>query len=77
MREQGQAFRIYKPVKRTDEEGRMYSLNRNFLEEFLVFPFGVHDDLVDAMSRIEDIDPQPPIIVDERSLEPEFFDDGI
>jgi hypothetical protein len=77
MREQGQAFRIYKPVKRTDEEGRMYSLNKNFLEEFLVFPFGVHDDLVDAMSRIEDIDPQPPIIVDERSLEPEFFDDGI
>ena len=77
MREQGQAFRIYRPVKRTDEEGRMYSLNKNFLEEFLVFPFGVHDDLVDAMSRIEDIDPQPPIIVDERSLEPEFFDDGI
>lgn len=77
MREQGQAFRIYKPVKRTDEEGRMYSLNKSFLEEFLVFPFGVHDDLVDAMSRIEDIDPQPPIIVDERSLEPEFFDDGI
>lgn len=76
MREQGQPFRIYKPTIRRDEEGRIYSLNKNFLEEFLVFPFGVHDDLIDAMSRIEDMDPLPPIIVDERALEPETYADG-
>lgn len=55
----------------------MYSLNKSFLEEYLVFPFGVHDDLIDAMSRIEDIDASPPVIVDERVLEPEIFEDGI
>lgn len=77
MRESGQAFRIYKPTQAKDEEGRLYSLNKNLLEEYLVFPFGVHDDLIDAISRIEDIDPQTPVIVDERALEPEEYADGI
>lgn len=77
MRDSGQAFRIYKPTMRRDEEGRLYSLNKNFLEEFLVFPFCVHDDLIDAVSRIEDMDPQAPLIIDEKSLEPEVFRDGI
>lgn len=77
VRDAGQSFRIYKPVQRRDEEGRLYSLNKNFLEEYLVFPFGVHDDLIDAMSRIEDIDPQPPVLVDDKALEPEIYEDGI
>ena len=77
VRDEGQAFRIFKPVQRRDEEGRMYSLNKNFLEEYLVFPFGVHDDLIDAMSRIEDMDASPPYLVDESSLEPEIYEDGI
>lgn len=76
MREKGQAFRIYTPTQRRDEEGRLYSLNKNFLEEYLVFPFCVHDDLIDAVSRIEDMDPQPPISIDEKSLEPETYADG-
>lgn len=74
---EGQPFRVFKPTQRRDEEGRVYSLNKSFLEEYLVFPFGVHDDLIDAMSRIEDIDASPPVIVDERVLEPEIFEDGI
>lgn len=77
MREAGQAFRIYTPVQRRDEGGRLYSLNKNFLEEYLVFPFCVHDDLIDAISRIEDIEPVTPVIVDERSMEPEVYEDGI
>lgn len=77
VRADGQAFRIFTPVHRKDEEGRVYSLNKNFLEEFLTFPFCAHDDLIDAVSRIYDIDPLPPIIIDQRVLEPEFFSDGI
>lgn len=77
VRESGQGFRIYKPVQRRDEEGRLYSLNKNLLEEYLTFPFCAHDDLIDAVSRIEDIDPQQPIIIDDRALEPEIYDDGI
>ena len=76
VKEQGQAFRIFSPVHRKDEEGRVYSLNKNFLEEFLTFPFCAHDDLIDAVSRIYDIDPVPPIIIDQRTLEPEYFADG-
>lgn len=76
VKRDGQTFRIYSPVHRRDEEGRIYSLNKNFLEEFLTFPFCAHDDLIDAVSRIYDINPVPPIIVDERALEPEVFSDG-
>lgn len=72
----GQSFRVFSPVQRRDEEGRLYSLNKNFLEEFLTFPFCAHDDLIDAVSRIYDIEPVPPIIIDERALEPEVFGDG-
>ncbi len=77
VRAEGQPFRVFSPVQRTDEEGRLYSLNKNFLEEFLTFPFCAHDDLIDAISRIYDIDAVPPIIIDERSLDPECFADGI
>ncbi len=74
--EQGQGFRIFTPVTGRDEEGRLYSLNKNLLEEYLTFPFCVHDDLIDACSRIYDMDPQPPILVDATVLEPETYDDG-
>ena len=76
MAEQGQSFRVFTPTQGRDEEGRLYSLNKNLLEEYLTFPFCVHDDLIDACSRIYDMDPQPPIMVDASTLEPETFDDG-
>ena len=71
VKAEGQPFRVFSPVNRRDEEGRIYSLNKNFLEEFLTFPFCAHDDLIDAVSRIYDIDPLPPIVIDERALEPQ------
>lgn len=77
VRADGQAFRIFTPVMRTDEEGRLYSLSKNFLDEYMTFPFCAHDDLIDAVSRIYDIEPRPPIIIDERSMEPECYSDGI
>lgn len=76
MREAGQPFRILAPVKRRDHEGNIYALNKGFLDEYLVYPFSVHDDLLDACSRLYDMDYQPPIIIDERTLEPETFEDG-
>lgn len=72
MRESGQSYRILQPAKRKDHEGNLYSLNKQFLDEFLFFPFAVHDDLIDACSRIYDMDYQPPVIVDEGSLEPDY-----
>ena len=75
MRAKGQGFRVFTPTRRRDENGNLYSLNKNFIEEFLVFPFGAHDDLIDASSRIFDIDAAPPIIIDESELEPPAFGD--
>lgn len=77
MREEGQPFRILKPTRRRDHEGNIYELNKNLMTEYLTYPFAVHDDLVDAISRIYDMDYQPPIIIDEKYLEAECFIDGV
>jgi phage terminase large subunit-like protein len=77
IREQGQPFRIFKPVMRRDHEGNMYSLNKGFLEEFLTYPFSAKKDLIDAVSRVYDMAPVSPILIDERVLEPETYADGV
>ena len=77
MRAAGQAFRIYTPTRRRDHNGTLYSLNKVLLDQYLVHPFGKHDDLVDAISRIYDMDPVPPIVIDETLLEPETYEDGV
>lgn len=77
MREAGQAFRIYSPVRARDHKGDLYSLNKEILTEYLVYPYAVHDDVLDVMSRIYDMETQPLVIVDERALEPEIYADGV
>lgn len=75
MRESGELYRILTPTKRRDHEGNLYALNKIFLEEYALYPFSVHDDLLDACSRIYDMDYQPPIIINERDLEPETYEE--
>jgi len=76
MRAQGQEFRIFKPQGRIDHNGNQYSINKNFIEELMYFPFSQHDDLIDAVSRIYDLDPRPPFIDNVLDCEPEVFSDG-
>jgi phage terminase large subunit-like protein len=75
VREGGQAFRIFKPVRAKDHEGNVYSLNKGFLDEYLTYPFSAKKDLIDAVSRIYDMGPVPPVLIDESTLEPETFVD--
>ncbi len=75
MRARSQADRIARPIKRLDEQKRLYDVTRALIEEFLFFPFGTHDDLLDATSRIHDMSPNPPIIHDERLFDVEAFVD--
>lgn len=72
----GQAFRIFSPVRRRDHDGNVYSLNKGFLDEYLTYPFSAKKDLIDATSRVYDMDPVVPIVIDERALEPETYADG-
>lgn len=72
----GQPWRIFTPTRRVDETRAVYALNKTLLDEYLVYPFAVHDDFLDACSRIYDIDAVPPMVIDERQLEPEVFIDG-
>ena len=73
----GQKYRVFQPVKRADENKNIYALNKTLLDEYLVYPFAVHDDFLDACSRFYDIDAEPPILIDERMLEPQTFADGV
>lgn len=75
MHDRGEGYRIAKPIKRKDSDGNIYDLVRNFIEEYTLFPFGGKRDLIDAMSRIYDMDAVPPVIIKEGSLEPEYFPD--
>lgn len=74
VREAGQAWRIWTPVRRSDHQGTLYSLNKEFITEYLAAPFAVHDDLLDAASRIFDIDAAAPIVVDQSALVPAYAD---
>lgn len=73
MREAGAAYRIMKLIRQRDHEGNIYDLGERFIQEATVHPFGGgRDDLIDAVSRLYDMDYRPPIIIDETALEPEW-----
>lgn len=61
MEATGQSYRIVTALKRRNEDGDMYDLTRVLMEEVRLHPFAPHDDLLDALSRIYDIEPMQPI----------------
>jgi hypothetical protein len=72
----GKTFELAEPIKRIDEEKKVYDLTRDFIEECVYFPFGVHDDLIDCVSRIYDMEPTPPKFYKQAYLEPDAFFDS-
>jgi hypothetical protein len=51
-------------------------VTRAFIEELLLHPFGAYRDLIDATSRVYDLDPHAPAMREGRtSTEPIGLDD--
>jgi hypothetical protein len=73
---EGSPSRVAKPIRQADSEGNLYDLSRHFIEQVMLYPFAPLKDLVDAASRIYDMQPVPPILVDEADTLPEVFADG-
>ncbi len=69
---QGYEYRVAKPIFRRDENNRVYDLSENFKMQVHAFPFGDRVDVVDAASRLYDIDPVAPQYFDGDVLEPEY-----
>ncbi len=76
LRLESRAFQIFTPTVRADENKQIYRLSRRLIDEILVYPYAPHDDGLDCASRWYDMDMSPPVLIDERSLEPEVFSDG-
>jgi hypothetical protein len=58
-------------------KGGRYDLTAIFLDQYSMFPFGGHDDLIDAVSRIYDLDASPPIAPSARQQNVPVFVDGV
>ena len=65
-----QKYRIVQALRRRDENGDIYDVTRIFIDEVIRHPFAAHDDLLDAVARIYDIDPQIPVHYEVQSTEP-------
>jgi hypothetical protein len=69
MERTGERHRIVQAIQRRDENGGIYDLTRIFIHELARHPFADHDDLIDAASRIYDINPCPPELYHWQSTE--------
>jgi hypothetical protein len=67
----GYDYRIARPIIRRDENGLLYNLADRFIMQVSYYPFTGLKDLIDAVSRIYDLDPRPPEFIDSTILEPE------
>jgi hypothetical protein len=74
---EGSPSRVAKPIRQVDSDGNLYDLSRHFIEQTMLYPFAPLKDLIDAASRIYDMEPVPPMLVDDKDLLPEVYADGI
>lgn len=67
---------VAKAIKRVDEEKHIYDLTLKFMEEYQFFPFGRYKDLIDAASRIYDMDVTTPQITNKHVGEQQTYFDS-
>jgi hypothetical protein len=57
--QKGEGFRVIDTIKKIDENGRIYDVTIELMNELKDFPNAVHDDFSDAVSRYYDLDMRP------------------
>jgi hypothetical protein len=73
MMADGYDYRIARPIVQRDENGQLYNLADRFRMQVGYYPFAGLKDLIDAVSRIYDMDPRPPEFIDNSILEPDIL----
>jgi len=68
----GYGYCISRRIRRKDDEGHIYDVTERLRMQFAFFPFCEKKDLIDACSRLYDMDARCPVYVDNSTLEPEF-----
>jgi hypothetical protein len=69
----GYEYRVSQKILRKDENDIRYDLTERFRLQTSYFPFGGLVDIIDAVSRIYDMEPVVPQYVDQSELEPEYI----
>ena len=72
MKDGGEDHRIGYPIRKKGDDGRMYDLGEHLVEQITYFPYAAKKDLIDAVSRIYDMEPKAP-----RSNEPQYAEPEI
>jgi hypothetical protein len=68
----GYSWRVAQPIRRKDESGNIYDLTKELKLQTHFFPFGGKKDVIDATSRIYDMEPHAPNFREPSYLEPEY-----
>jgi hypothetical protein len=68
----GYKYRIAQPIRRKDGSNKIYDLSKDLKNQIHFFPFGGKKDLIDAASRIYDMEPKSPNFNEPSYLEPEW-----
>lgn len=71
----GDAPLLARAIKAADENNEVYDLTIRFIEEYVDHPYGQHDDLIDAVSRVYDMQVAAPSHAANPQPEPvSYFD---
>ena len=71
MIQSGYEYRLSQKIEQVDEDGIKYDLAERLRVQIGFYPFTGKKDLIDAASRIYDLDPRAPAWVDDGPIEPE------